>query len=690
MSDFLLTIISLFSLLTIASYIFIFSKKINFSYTILLFLVGIFIVFFQNYFYIFHFITKLELSTDMVFFIFLPILIFESAFDMPYKKILRDAFPIAGLAIFSLIISAIIIGILFKLALLMLGFNVSYYITILFGIIISATDPISVLSIFKELGVPKRIGYIFESESLFNDGTAMVLFVVFLDIIKHGCNIAMDNIFFGILIFLSMIFFGIILGFVIGFIVSKLIQISHGSWASLTLTMIMAHFTFIVAELISHYTIVKISPIIATTIAALVLGNYGRYKITTKVKKMMDITWGYLAFIVNSLIFLLMGMMIGKIDFHIKEFLLPILVGILIVAFARAISVLFVLVPMNKYLKYKIPKNYQILLSWGSLRGAIAITMLLLIPNDFTIANWSLNITVKEFLMIMAISCIVFTLIIKTTTIKMLIKKLGIAKLSKEDEFTMHQIKDILDKTVLKGLNKMKKNKYVSSKIVLPLTKMYKRDDDKEHKKIDMCHLSKKQFCLLLKKYALGIERNAILLCYDSHQVDEHTLKNVLGKIENQYMRLEMGVNQTRSKKEKEEFFYKLGKKIKKIMNFYDNKKDKKIKRYAYFHSKVLITEEVVKQLSEFKKKFYSHEKYDSDFDEIIEQYEKWAKMANIRKMKIAEDVEGEIYLHGVDILNNHFVFIEKNMIEIFYNKQIIDGKIKKNLKKSIFKSKRF
>lgn len=165
---FLTSILSLFFLLTISVFTYIFSKKINFPYTVSLLIVGLILIPLSKI-ELFSFINDFELTPNILFYVFLPILIFESAYNMNYRQIMKNWKSISGLAIFWLLISAVIIAGAMYFIFPFFGLNIPFLVCLLFWSLISATDPVAVLSIFKSIWAPRRLTLIFEWESLFND-----------------------------------------------------------------------------------------------------------------------------------------------------------------------------------------------------------------------------------------------------------------------------------------------------------------------------------------------------------------------------------------------------------------------------------------------------------------------------------------------------------------------------------------
>ncbi len=185
----------------------------------------------------------------------------------------------------------------------------------------------------------------------------------------------------------------------------------------MALTLSLAHTTFIGAEIINHF-VFPVSGVIATTIAAMVLGNYGRYKISPRVEKTMGHYWEFFAFLSNSLVFMLVGIMVVELHIDWLSLALPISIAVFVVMAGRAVSVYSVVGALNAVKwEERIPSSWQHLLSWGSLRGALAVIMVLLIPENLAVPGWTLEMPVRDFVLALTVGCIVFTTFVKATTI---------------------------------------------------------------------------------------------------------------------------------------------------------------------------------------------------------------------------------------------------------------------------------
>ena len=188
--------LALFTLIILSTFVYFIARRLKAPYTVLLVLVGLLLVPVANAPYVgsvLGFIDDMVLTPELLFFIFLPILIFESGFNMSLRKMLDSAWTISFMAIGVMSLSVLTVATLVYFILPLIGIQIPFIVALLFGAIISPTDPVAALSMFKELGVPRKLALIFEGESLFNDGTAMALFLVILSIFSPSITFRISS-----------------------------------------------------------------------------------------------------------------------------------------------------------------------------------------------------------------------------------------------------------------------------------------------------------------------------------------------------------------------------------------------------------------------------------------------------------------------------------------------------------------
>ncbi|WP_150050672.1 MULTISPECIES: cation:proton antiporter [Methylomonas] len=545
--------LSLFSLMLISLAVFMLSKKLKLPYTVLLVIAGSLLVP-LSHIELFSFITSFELTPELLFFVFLPILIFESAYNMNIRHVTENIYSIGLLAVVGLLVSTLFIGIAGFYAFETAGFDVPMLVLLLFGAIISSTDPVAVLALFKEYGAPQRLTLIFEGESLFNDATGFAAFLVTLDLMLKGFH-GFDSVWTALFSFSTMLLGGILFGLIMGFLFAKLIERVHGNeHLEITLTLLVAHFTFILTEVISeHLQIagqeIRLSSIIATLTASMVIGNFGRYKMSADVEEYMEKFWSYFAFVTNSLVFILMGLLFADLAIDLNIALLPILLGIATVVVGRAVSVYPLLWLLNRTGKERpIPSNWMHLLAWGSLRGSLAVIMVLLIPDDLTVSGWHFNFSVKDFVAAVTIGSIYFTLLVKATTIGKVMRALGIDALTPMEQVGYHKSKaQIYDKSLDK-LEELLQDQQLTPK---------------QYEKLKSRYQSLYQIaCLecknaigesdtliedMLRTYALGVEKEALKDIFLRGEIEEKTYKKISNMLSIQTERIKRGQQQVHS-----------------------------------------------------------------------------------------------------------------------------------------------
>lgn len=551
--DALPIMLSVISLLFIATGVFFLSKKTSIPYTILLVIVGLLLIPVSEL-APFHFFQSFTLTPGLLFFVFLPTLIFESAYNMNVRNMIASVRSISLLSIVSLLISAFFIAFFLKLASTWVGFPIPFEVALIFGSLISATDPVAVLALFKEYGVPRRLSLIFEGESLFNDGTSLALFLVVLEVLTRSSaevgEVARGlggDIIYGTILFIVTVVGGALFGLFMGTLFSKLIQRVHNNEAiEITLTMIVAHATFMLSEIISSNLVVAghhlhFSSIIATVVAAIVVGNYGRYKISPAVLEYMEHFWGYFAFVANSIIFILIGLLFSSLPVSLIDILPIALLTIAVVMIARALSIYPVVSLLNwSKQEEQIPMSWQHLMAWGSLRGALAITMVLLIPDTFTVTGWEYEYTVKEFITALTIVCIYFTLFVKGMTIGPMIKYFRLSALNKVEQGEYFEAKALLYTKLLLEIERFFEKGYITQDIHDLLKQKY---EQLYHRS---CTEGKTAFNptehiteRVLTIYALATAKHSLKTLFIHNEVSEGVYKKILNDLVTQVEHVE-------------------------------------------------------------------------------------------------------------------------------------------------------
>lgn len=545
MNEFMITFLDLLFLLLLWTGVYFFSKKVNIPYTIMLVLVGALLVPISHLPGM-EFIQSIELTPDLLFYVFLPVLLFESAYQMRHKEITKDNAAIRWLAIVWLLISAAVIGLWGYWILQAIGRDVPLEVTFLFGAIVSATDPVAVLALFKEYGAPKRLSLLFEGESLFNDGTGLALFLVVYEMVSSGI-FSWGVALMGLVQFAIMIVWGILLGIGFGVIFSHAIsRINNNPHIELIFTMILAHLTFLTADLISHNLQIgefhiMISGVIATTFAALTMGNYGRTKISPQVEHTMEQFWWFFGFISNTLVFLLMGLMVQNVQLSLLDVLPIVWVLILVTIIGRAISVFATLGITEAFRRHKpVPTSRKILLARWSLRGALAFMMVLLIADTFTLPSWVEQYSIKELLIVAVISKIFFSIFIKWMTMTTVMNKLGILQTPAIDKMWEHLLRILLGHKMLERVDFMRKHYTISQEHLNTISQKYQDQMTSSKHAIQQLiaefpheHLDQK----IIQLYALGLEKKYLRTLYEYDQLWEnmfaHRLHNIDIQVDN-------------------------------------------------------------------------------------------------------------------------------------------------------------
>jgi len=395
-----------FSLLLLAAAVQALSKRIKVPFTVALVVVGIIVAQFGHLAGgILEPMLSMELPPEAVLFIFLPTLVFESAFNLEVRALRENLAPVLFLAIPGLLISTVMIG-----GVMVLTVGMEWPVALLLGSMLSATDPVGVIALFRQLGAPKRLTVLVEGESLFNDATSIVAARIIQTVMLAGV-ITTSGVFDGILTFFIVFVGGLVVGWIFALLVGQLMgRVEGDAFIEISLTAVLAYFAFILAEEVFH-----MSGVMATVAAGMVIGSWGKTKISPSVAHQLEHFWEYLAQVANALVFLMVGLMVdlGALldSWHYLVW------AILAMVVSRAV-VVYSLVPLVGRLPGTDPidRGYQTVMFWGGLRGAIALAIALQLP-DFP---------QRDLLIAIVMGAVLFTILIPGLTMGKVVSAFGL------------------------------------------------------------------------------------------------------------------------------------------------------------------------------------------------------------------------------------------------------------------------
>ena len=379
-------------LLLVATLVAVLARRVHLPYTVGLVLTGALLA-------ASHLVPPTPLTKQLIYSVFLPPLVFEAAFNIPWRELRRDL---------SVILTLATAGVLLSAGLTAAGMH---YIAAwpwaaagLFGVLIAATDPVAVIATFRDAGVVGRLRVLVEAESLFNDGTAAVALGMTLAVVQGG---TITGAGLGASFFLTF-FGGTLCGLLVSGVALLLAGHTDDHLLEIAFTTVAAYGSFLLAE---HF---HLSGVMASLAAGLLIGNAGSLgAFTDKGRVAVELVWEYLAFVVNSLIFLLIGLRLTHENFGAVWG--SAVTAILVVVVSRALSV-YPCCALFARTSRRVAWGDQHVLVWGGLRGALALALVLGLPPALP---QRVEITTAAF------AVVAFSVILQGVTMKPLLRKIG-------------------------------------------------------------------------------------------------------------------------------------------------------------------------------------------------------------------------------------------------------------------------
>jgi CPA1 family monovalent cation:H+ antiporter len=431
------------ALLFVAVLVGIAAHRLRVPYTVGLVLMGLMMTLWEK--------VDILIAPNLILALLVPPLIFEAAFHLNLGDLRRNLVPILLLAIPGVLLTTLIVG-----GIVSWGTGLPMTIAIVFGALVSATDPVSVVALFRSMGVPKRLQVLLEGESLFNDGTAIVVFNLAAAIAVSGAG--QFNLVTSVVEFIRIAGGGLLVGLILGAVVSQMISRIDDHLIETALTTVLAYGAFLVAEAVG------VSGVLAVVAAGLINGNIGPKGMSPTTKIVVYNFWENAGFLANSFIFLLIGLQIHlPVLFQNWYSIAWAILGILA---ARAISIYGL-----AWFERGLPLKGRHVLFWSGLRGAISLALALSLPELLPENSSQLQS--------MAFGVVLFTLIIQGFSMKPLVTRLKLSeRKASQDEYERRHARAVASRQAYEHLKRHHSQGLLSDhswKLISPLLQEHNR-----------------------------------------------------------------------------------------------------------------------------------------------------------------------------------------------------------------------
>ena len=401
------------ALLGFAATVGVLTKFVRIPYTIALVLAGLVVA-------ILHAAPEVRITEELVLVLFLPPLLFQAGLHMDLGHLRRQSVPMAALAIPGVVVSMVAVALAVRWVLpeSVTQPHGPWLVALLFGAMLAPTDPISVLATFKRSGVPGPLKTLVEGESLFNDGTGVVLFLILRGAVVGGAAGSL-SIADGAIQFVVVAGLGIVIGVGVGLAAFWVLTKLDDHVLENAITVVLVWGSFIIAERLHA------SGVIAVVVAGLIMGNYGsRLAMSTQTRQTIHTFWESIDFIVNSFVFLLIGVELQDVG-GVRRLLDPEILAAVGATYLAILASRAVMVyPIALTLGRRWPTGWKHVLFWSGLKGSIPVALVLGLPDS----------ELRAFLVPVAFGVVLLSLLGQGLTIPALIRVTGVAEAVPEDE----------------------------------------------------------------------------------------------------------------------------------------------------------------------------------------------------------------------------------------------------------------
>ena len=453
-----------------------------------------------------------ELTREVILFVFLPPLLFEASFNLEFDSLMENLTAVLLLAIPGVVIGAFLIA-----GMLNVELGRSFETALVFGALIAATDPISVLAIFSKLGAPQRLATIVEGESLFNDGVAIVLFGVVLEIATSSTAISSGSVLNGFIEFLKVSAGGGLAGLFVATLAMSLLRRIDDHLIEITITTVVAFGSFLVAEEL-HF-----SGVIGVVVAGLVIGRARDSFMSPTTRVTLGSFWEYIGFLGNSMIFLLVGMRIA-----VPQLLqnLPAVGLVMIAVLVSRTAIVGLANGVLTLMHLEMPWKWVPVVSWGGLRGAVALALALSLPFDLADREW---------IQLMAFGVVLVSLLIQGISMQSLLNYLGLGQ-PQQREYERHQARLFALNRALNVLHQEQQRGSLLPGVVSDIRDEYEQAIRKEQENLESLEVQpgffRRQQIQETRRRALLTQRSALLELRRQGQLSAEAMYDLLEEVD--------------------------------------------------------------------------------------------------------------------------------------------------------------
>ena len=428
------------------------------------------------------------IDPHLILYLFLPTLIFESAYSMEPHLFFRIAPQITLLAIVGLIISMVLSALAVSW-LLSWGIGVA----LLFGALISATDPVAVVALLKEKSSRKRLETLIEGESLLNDGTAIVFFSLFYGFALGTTAEIQPLSVIGNFIWVvsAGLIIGVAMGWSVLWIIGKLI---NQPLIEITLSVAAAYLTYVIAEFL------HVSGVVSLVSLALMFSTIGRTRVSPEIAHFLHQFWEMMTYMANTLIFVIVGIVIMEhTTFDTPRLWIVLGVLYLLLILIRTTSVV-ILMPVLERIGVGINRQKATVLVWGGLRGAVSLSLALSIAQDTAVPE-----PLREQILFLTAGIVFLTIVINGSTMEWLLHQLKLDQLPAAKEASVQKARHAIDEQMTKFLQTLIHNPFFNR---VSLKSLQHFIEDTDHRKEEYIVIRQEDIDVAFMRRLLEIERS--------------------------------------------------------------------------------------------------------------------------------------------------------------------------------------